>query len=171
MRKSVHLISFAALIAVPVTAQAQDTSTCLTDSEARAMLTFAIPEALEGVANKCAAALPPTAFMRNKGAETVAQFRTAAQGSWPVAKSAFLKFGRPGDDTKMMAAMPDSALMPFVSAALSQVVAQDIKPADCPKIDRFVAALAPLPPAHVVELVTALIALVETKGKNDLKLC
>jgi hypothetical protein len=171
MRKLVTIAVGVASLAMPAVAQAEAALACLTDSEARALFTFAIPEAVQGVAEKCRASLPATAFLPSKSPAMISRFRSAASGSWPMAKAAFLKVGGESEDSKMLAAMPDSALQPFISAAFAQIVAKDVKPLECPKIDRFVAALAPLPPANAAELITALIGLVGAKESDDLKLC
>ena len=171
MRALIRTGALLGLLSVSSLTQAQGPSTCLTDVEARGLFTFAMPEALEGMATKCRAALPETAFLSVHSKEMLMRFRAAAAGSWPQAKAAFLKMSHEGEDDHVMASMPDSALQPFVAAAFSGVVANDVKPADCPKIDRFVAALAPLPPASVAELITALIALVGGDESDDLRIC
>jgi hypothetical protein len=155
----------------PAMAQAQKMPGCLTDSEASALFTFVIPEAIDGVSKKCSASLPESAFLRAHSVETVTRFRTAAASSWPAARAAFLKVGGGGDDAKQIAELPDSALQPFVAATIAQIVSKDLKPADCPKVDRFVAALAPIPAPNVAELITSLMILVGTKRGDDFRLC
>lgn len=173
MRTVIKAGAVIAMCACSSMAASETTKPCLTDSEARALFTYAIPEALEGVAGTCSASLPPTAYLPSKSADAIARYRAAASGAWPLARQAFLKIGGADDDGgKLIEKMPDSALQPFVAAALSTYVAQDIKPADCPKIDRLVAALAPLQPPDTAELITALLALVGgTKGSDDLPIC
>ena len=145
-------------------AQAQVSSTCITHDEARALFAYAIPQAIEGVAGACKASLPATAFLPSQSAAMVARLKSAGSANWGSAKAAFLKMGGK-DGARTLATMPDSALEPFVAAAFSSVVTQGVKPKDCGKIDRFVAALAPLPPGHAAELITSLIALVG--GSDD----
>ena len=171
MMNFTKLGAFLALISSPAVAQEQAPSQCLTAPEARALFTFVIPEAIEGVAAKCKTALPSTAFLPSSSAATIAKFREAAKGGWPAARAAFLKISGPDKETEVVAKMSDKALQPFVSEAFAGVVANDVKPADCPKIDRFVAALAPIPPSNVADLITALIGLVGEKKGDDLKLC
>jgi hypothetical protein len=171
MKRFAKLGGFLALVSTAAAAQEQAQVQCLTAPEARALFTFIIPEAVEGVAAKCKAALPATAFLPSSSAATVAKFREAAKGGWPAARAAFLKIGGPAKEADLMAKMSDATLQPFVSEAFAGVVANDVKPADCRKIDRFVAALAPIPPSNVADLITALIALVGEKKGDDLKLC
>ena len=162
-----------AVFASPAVAQPQSPApaACLTDVEARALFTYAIPEALDGVSKQCKATLPATSFLATRSGETIARFRVAATASWPTARGAFVKIAGPGEATKVIASMPDAALQPFVAAAFSSVFANDVKPDDCPKIDRFVSALAPLAPATVAELIVALVGLAGKKESEDFKLC
>lgn len=168
-----HVVTIAAAFAVMSTqAAAADnaSATCMTEPEANALFIYAIPEALTGVAKSCKAVLPATAFLPTKSDETIGRFRAAANGSWPMAKAAFLKIVGPGDDSKVISGMSDSALEPFVAATLAGTVSKDIKPADCGKIDRFVAALAPIPVANAAQLLTALMGLVG-KGNDGFRIC
>ena len=172
MRNMMKVGAALALMGSPATAaDVKPQPACLTAAEAQALFTYAIPEALDGVAKTCKPMLPSTAFLATKSDETVARFRAGANGSWPTAKAAFLKIAGPGEETKLLAGMPDSALQPFVAAAFSGVVAKEVKPADCSKIDRFVAALAPVAPANVAELLTALVGLVGGEDHGDFKVC
>jgi hypothetical protein len=171
MRRYFKMAAILAIISSPAAATEQASSMCLTGPEANALFIYSIPEVLDGVTKSCKATLPSTAFLATKSDETIARFRASANGSWPAAKVAFLKIVGPGEDNKVIAQMPDSALQPFVAAALSGVIAKEIKPADCPKIDRFVAALAPIPPSNVAELLTALMSLVGQKESDNFKVC
>jgi hypothetical protein len=171
MRKIFKLGAVLALVSSPATAMAQGQESCLTDAESRALFAFMIPEALGGVVRTCKPSLPATAFLATRGEETLVRYRAASTGSWPGARAAFLKRSDTKDDAKVISGMSDAALQPFVSEALAGFVAKDVKAADCPRIDRFVAALAPMPPENVAELITALVGLVESKGKNSLRLC
>jgi hypothetical protein len=171
MRTSMKVGAIIALIASPAVAEGQAPPVCLTDAEAQALFTYAIPEALDGVSKSCDTALPATSFLKINSTQTIARFRAAAAGTWPTARKAFMKIAGDGKESELMAGMPDSALQPFVSAAFSGVVANGVKPEKCAKIDRFVAALAPLPPANVAALITALIGLTGDKEGHDFKLC
>ena len=129
-------------------AQAKRTSPCMTEAEAVALFNFALPEMLDTVAAKCAKARPPTSFIATRAPALVASYRTASPANWPLAKAAFFKSAGEDDAeaTKILTAMPDDALRALVGTALTVIVGNDVKPADCPKIDTVVASLAPLPP-------------------------
>ena len=171
MRKMLKAGTMLALIGSPAMAHAGTQSACITEAEASALMTFMMPEALNGALKTCKAGLPKTSFLVARGDETMSRYRAAAAGSWPAAKAAFLKIAGDDDDSRTVAAMSDATLQPFVAETLSVVIAKDIPVANCPKVDRLVEALAPVPPTNVAALMTALISLVGGKEKNDFNIC
>lgn len=168
MRKLNWIAAALALASTPSLAQAQAGAACLSHAEANALFANTLPDVMNGIRGKCAAALPPGAFLTTQGSALVARYRASASGDWALARAGFVKMmGAKGQtESKMMAAMPDQALQALLGTAFSVVVAEDIKVKDCPQIDRFVAALSPLPAANVAEIVTGLI-LLGGAGKND----
>jgi hypothetical protein len=70
-----------------------------------------------------------------------------------------------------MAEMPDDALKALVGTALNVVVGNDIKPADCPKIDSIVAALAPLPISNISTLLVSIMGLAGSGKDEQFKIC
>ena len=171
MRKLIALGISSAVIATPCMAESTPVSTCLTTSDARALFTFAIPSALDGVIKTCSPALPEDAFMRVKGAETLQRYRAAAGGSWPGARIAFLKVAGNGKDAQVLSGMSDKAMQPFVAEMLTGVVAKDVKPSSCQKIDQFVAALAPVSSGDVAGILATLMNLADGKEDSSLKMC
>ena len=169
------LNKFGAILALmgspAIAAEVRPQPACLSASEARALFTYAIPEALDGVSKSCKANLPSNSFLATQADETIARFRAEANGAWPSARSAFLKIAGSGDEAKLVAGLPDKALQPLVAAAFSGVVAKEVKPAQCARIDRFVAALARVAPANVAELLAAFMGLVGGDDGGDFKVC
>jgi hypothetical protein len=155
-------------------AEAKRVSPCMMEAEAVALFSFALPEMLDTVASKCAKTLPPTSFIATRAPALVASYRTTSAANWPLAKAAFFKSAGEddADATKILAAMPDDALKALVGTALTVIVGNDIKPADCPKIDTVVASLAPLPMTNISTLLVGLISLAGS-GKDDdkFKIC
>jgi hypothetical protein len=171
MHISLKFGAILAFLGSPAMAAAQTKSACVTDTEARALFAYMMPEALDGVMKTCKPTLSPTSYLATRGDETVIRYRAAAASSWTAARGAFLKVAGEKDEGEIIAKMSDAALKPFVSEAFAGVVAKDVKASDCPKIDRFVAALAPMAPENVAELIAALVGLVGGKEKEDLNLC
>jgi hypothetical protein len=173
--RGTKLMSLAALAAVPsmAQAQAQAGAACMTRAEANALFVVALPDVIEGTRAKCASALPAGSFLSSQGPALVSRYRQAGTGNLGLARVAFLKMAGEdkSEEAKILAAMPEVALRGLLGTAFSVVVANDIKVADCPNIDRFVAALSPLPPSNVAEVVTGLIAIAGGKADDPFRLC
>jgi hypothetical protein len=174
MRKVHTGAAAVALIAMPSLAQAQATASCMTRAEANALFVSTLPDLLEGVRDKCSATLPPAAFLNAQGPALVGRYRASVGGgNWALAKSGFIKMtGEKGSkDVALIAALPDEALRGLLGTAFAMEVAGDIKVKDCPNIDRFVAALSPLPPSNVAEIITGLIAMAGNGKDDPFRLC
>ena len=168
MRNFKNAAAGLALASIPSLVQAQASATCVSRAEANALFANTLPDITEGLRDKCASTLPANAFLATQGSSLVARYRASAPADWTLARSAFVKMMGAKDATavKMVAALPDQALKGLLGAAFSVVVADDIKVKDCPNIDRFVAALSPLPAANVAEIVTGLISM-GGSGKSE----
>ena len=170
MRKTWNVAAIAALMATPAMAQNPNPPGCLTQSEANALFTFALPEFLNSVHEKCAASLPRTSFLASQGPQLIARHRAATASYWPTAKVAFIKMASrddtKGDGAKLLAKVPDDALRTLVVTGLSVAVSDDIKPADCPKADRLIEALAPLPATNLATIIVEIVGLAGGKDKK-----
>jgi hypothetical protein len=128
---------------------------------------------LNTVADRCAKALPASSYMPTHSKALVASYRATSASAWPQAKVAFFKLG--GDDNsegaKILRAMPDETLKSVVGTAFNVVIGNDIKEADCPKIDSLVAALAPLPISNVATILVSLGGLVESGKDDSFRIC
>lgn len=68
-------------------------------------------------------------------------------------------------------------IRPLMTAAISSLVEQEVKPQDCSAVDDFYSALEPLPPENMGKLLIALMKLDETSKKpgeqtrNPFKIC
>jgi hypothetical protein len=173
MRKLYSAAAALALASVPGLVQAQASAACVSRAEANALFANTLPDVLEGVRNKCASSLPANAFLTTQGPALVARYRASASGDWALARSGFVKMmGSKGEtEDKLVAALPDQALQGLLTTAFSVVVANDIKVKDCPDIDRFVAALSPLPAANVAEIVTGLISMGGSGKSEPFQIC
>jgi hypothetical protein len=64
----------------------------------------------------------------------------------------------------MLAALPEDALRPFVDALVGQMIAGEIKPDSCGKIERGLELLSPLPAENVGGLVAFIVELSNRKS-------
>lgn len=173
MGKIYYAAAALALASIASLAQAQAAAACVSRAEANALFASTLPDVMEGVRNKCASSLPLSAFLTTQGPALVARYRASASGDWALARSGFVKImGSKGDtEDKLVTALPDQALQGLLSTAFSLVVANDIKVKDCPDIDRFVAALSPLPAANVAEIVTGPISMGGSGKSEPFQIC
>jgi hypothetical protein len=172
MNWNLRLGAALAALALPANALAAE-PTCLTEQEAVAFFSYALPEMLNTVSNKCEKALPPTSYLSTHSKALVASYRATSASVWPQAKVAFFKLGGEdnSDGAKILRAMPDETLKSVVGTAFNVVVGNDIKEADCPKIDSLVAALAPLPISNVATILVSLGGLVESGKDDSFRIC
>ena len=174
MNGTFRLAAAFAAISLSTNAIAASTqSACLTEKEAVAFFSFALPEMLNTVADKCQRSLPTSSFLSTRSKELVSSYRTASTSAWPQAKAAFFKLGGEdnSDGAKMLRAMPDDTLKSVVGTAFNVVVGNDLKPTDCSKIDSLVAALAPLPISNVATILVSIGGLVGSERDDSFRIC
>ena len=149
------------MAATAAQAAAADAKPCLTEAEAQALISAVLPDVFQQVGRVCSSALPQQAMLRGGLPALVARYQAPADLAWPQALAAFAKIG--GKD---VAGLDPRLLRPMVGPMLATTIADDIKPGDCPTINRAVELMAPLPPANTAGLV-ALLASAADKGKQD----
>ena len=64
----------------------------------------------------------------------------------------------------MIAALPESSLRPFVDGLVGQMIAGEIKPDSCDKIERGMELLSPLPPENIAGLLAFVAELSDIKN-------
>lgn len=143
---------------------------CLTAQEFTAVSTFALPGVIRGAAQRCAAVLPSSAFLRNESEQLANRYAAGRDRSWPQAKAAFLKVGGGMDPqaASLIRAMPDESLKPFVEGAVSTMVGQQLPTERCFAVDRLVALLSPLPAASTAEVIGLAAGLGASSGQARL---
>ena len=99
--------------------------------------------------------------MKTEGAAFAEGFRALQDDSWPGALRLIKAFAAKDSDdgeadpiAAIIDSVPADALRPFVDAMVLQMVAGEIKPDSCDKIERGVELIAPLPPENVTGLLT-----------------
>lgn len=164
-----NMLIIAALAAVPGQAVGQSAKSCLTQPEAEALVTYALPSAIRGLTTKCTPVLPATTALIQSGPIIAARYQIEADRAWPVAQLAFGKIS--GLD--LAGTFGEPAARGLVDAAFGAGLAEKVKPDDCPKIDRLVDILEPLPARNMAMLVTTLMEFgdAEKRGKSPLRMC
>lgn len=156
-------------------AQAAYAQQCIAPEDLTDAGIYAVPVIAEGFATSCRAHLADDGFFATRGAEFVAPYAAMQAERWPGTRRAFLILGSNGDrdaaddETQdFLADLPSEALRPFVDAFLAQKIGEEIKPADCPKIERVMELLAPLPPENLGGLFSFIM---DVTGAKEPALC
>jgi hypothetical protein len=133
---------------------------CLTEAEGEALFQVMLPDVIREMGRICTA-LPPRSFLRQPGAAFMARLDAGVGPAMPAAQGGIRKLLGPQG-----AAIADSQFaIPMARAVFVPLAAQEIKPADCPGLDKIVSNLAPLPPRNLAAVFVALAQL----GQNDEK--
>jgi hypothetical protein len=153
-------IEFAALLTLiqPVAAAA---APCLTAKEAGALVRFALPDVVEGVASKCRPSLPSGAFLDSGSAALVDRYRTAAVTAWPLAKPALIKLA--AEKAIFLAQLPDETLKPMAGQFMGAGFSEKISTSQCPAIDRMISSLSALPAESVSDMMVAIVEIATAK--------
>lgn len=159
----------AAIAIFPNAAIAQTPKPCLTRAEADGLMTFALPSAMRALTKHCTPSLPATSALVQSGALIAARYQSDADKAWPVARIGFDKMS----GMKISEQLGEEAARGLIEAGLGAGLVEQIKPQDCPKIDRFIDILQPLPAKNMAMLMTAFLELgSETKGsKSPFNIC
>jgi hypothetical protein len=163
-------------LASATTAQAQQ-QTCVAAADLGDTVLYAMPIAYDAVSTTCKSRLKADGFMAKGGDKFIAKFRERQDSAWPgafrllktfMAKDAGAEAGAGADMGAMIAALPEQSLRPFVDGLVGQMIAEEIKPDSCGKIERGLELLSPLP----VDNVAGLMAFIAEVGElKDPQIC
>jgi hypothetical protein len=163
-----------AALATATTAQAQQQA-CVASADLGDSVLYAMPIAFDAVSTTCSKQLKRDGFMATGGDAFIAKFRAKQDSAWPGAFRMIKTFmaqeggdasGSDADMAAMIAALPEESLRPFVDGMVGQMIAGEIKPDNCGKIERVIELLDPLPADNYVGLVTFIIELADLKNPS-----
>ncbi len=151
-----RIMKLAAMLAAfqPIAASA---APCVTAREAGALVRYSLPDVISGMSDKCRASLPSGAFLDTESKAMADRYRPAAQAAWPAAKPVIFKLA--ADQASFIDKLPDQALQPMVGQLLTTGLSGNIKPAQCPALDRIVRSLSLLPAENAAEMLVAMVEL------------
>jgi hypothetical protein len=153
-----------ALGLVATTAQAQQRA-CITQDEGEALFQVMLPDVIREMGRVCVA-LPAGSFLRQPSATFMTRIQAGVGPATPAAQGGIRKLLGPQG-----AALADSPFaIPTARAIFVPMAAQEIKPADCPGLDRIVSNLAPLPPRNLAAVFVALAQLSQNDEKRGPRL-
>lgn len=152
-----------ALIATAAQAQQAAQRVCVPPREAEALLLVLAPEMLRQVGTRCAPTLPAGALLKRSDGRLVAKYQAEVAAAMPLARQALKKITGPD-----AAGLMDSDLGPaMVVATMAPMLAAEIKPADCPAIDKVLGYIEPLPAKNTAGLLATILQLASDKDKKS----
>lgn len=165
MRRRFALIASALLAIAPGMVRAAEP--CLTPAEFSALVGFAMPGTIAGVAQRCGPALPADAFLRGPAKGMIERYAAIKPTLWPGAKAAIgkLSMGAPTDISALLGQLPDPQQQQIVETMVTGMVAEKLPVARCPVLDRLLAILSPLPPQSTAEAIGLAIGLGSRAGQ------
>ena len=123
---------------------------------------FGLPALFAGFRATCSAELADDGYVARNTDRLAAKFAQGADAHWPAAKEALFTLGKDeGLNRELLGEMPDDALKPFVTALLQQMVATDVKPAQCTDIERGLELIDPLPADNIAGLIGFMVEMAE----------
>ncbi len=130
---------------------------CVAPADLGDTVVYALPIAYDAARTVCAKQFAPGGFVATRGDNFIAGFRARQDATWPGAFRLLKTFmagegASDADFTAMIAALPDSSLRPFVDGLVGQMIAKEIKPDACGKIERGMELLSPLPVDNIAGL-------------------
>lgn len=167
--KRTLLASTLALTALGTAQAAQAQQACIAPEDAADAVVYLMPLAYEASLKTCKNEFKDDSFLPSaEGENFIEQFRTKQDESWPGTFrliGAFMASEGQGDGdggmAQMLGSMEESQLRPFADALVGQMLAEQIKPDTCTKIDRGVELMSPLPVENVGGLVAFILEQVE----------
>ncbi len=161
------------LAALPSTALAQSTD-CLPQPQASALVTYALPTLVERLGRRCAEVLPPTAYLVAHAEALADRYRPDSAAAWPQARRAigmiFQKFlGQP-----MPADMNSDAVRVLAEPLIGSFLAKQIDRNDCFVANEAIMDARALSGTDVGRLTVLAITIADRKDKGlaqVLKIC
>lgn len=145
---------------------------CVQEADLADAVVYAVPILTKAMRGKCGATLSSSGFMARQGDAFMAPYTARQADAWPGALRMLSQFageGKEGEEMmQMFGSLPAETVRPLFDAIIEQKVAEEIKVADCARIERGVELLSPLPPENVSGLVTFLLGIAKV---DNPKLC
>ena len=163
----IRLLACAALLALPQAASAAKAQACLTRQEAGTFVLFVAPSFLESAAQKCAAVLPPSSFLRTGYKAFSTRLRAEAASDAPALRTVIEKIA--GEE--LPAGVKEETFRTMMEEVMVGEFAKDFKAADCAATEELTSAMSPLPARNVGTIIGTVIALAEDDKKAPFKIC
>jgi hypothetical protein len=173
MNRVSRFVAALALAGVATAAAAQTPARpCLNGPDAEAVMLAVAPAAIKAAGGVCATALPRDAFLLQPDPAFLARMAQASDQAWPRAAAAAGRLA--GPDLGQL--FQGDAMRPALGVLVAAQIVSDLKPADCPKLDRILTMLSPLPAQNIAALGVTILQYAQDKAvqqgrKPKLPLC
>jgi hypothetical protein len=153
-------------------AQQQD---CVGSADLGDTVLYAMPIAYDAVSTTCARQLKADGFIARDGGAFINNFRARQDSAWPgafrllktfMAQNNAEKGKSDADMTALLSALPEENLRPFVDGLVGQMIAKEIKPDSCGKIERGMELLSPLPADNLAGLMAFIAEIADIKNPS-----
>lgn len=153
-------------------AQQQD---CVGSADLGDTVLYAMPIAYDAVSTTCARQLKADGFIARDGGAFINNFRARQDNAWPgafrllktfMAQNNAEKGKSDADMTALLSALPEENLRPFVDGLVGQMIAKEIKPDSCGKIERGMELLSPLPADNLAGLMAFIAEIADIKNPS-----
>ncbi len=135
---------------------------CVTPHDMRTLIAVALPDAVEGLADRCKGALPPSAFLPSQGASLAARYRREAPVDPAKARRAIE--AATGQDLSSLAS--DDTVTLLARQFVGDQIARHVRTGDCRTVDGMVALAAPL---HADAMAEAILVALRVAGPGEVK--
>jgi hypothetical protein len=161
--------AFICAVALALQAQAAHAQQqCFSQDEVSAAFVYAMPGVIEGVTTRCSASLGTNGFLARQGKAMAARYTAQQNAAWPKARSALLKIvtnasktGNSNGTLGVLSQIPADTMRPLIDALIVQEAANRTETAQCGKVDKLAAAIAPLDPRDAGNLLGTMFAVFE----------
>jgi hypothetical protein len=166
------LAPFLALAALAQASSAHAQQACVPPADLGDTIIYALPVAYDAARTSCAREFVQNGFVARGGEQFIASFRARQNAAWPGAMRTLQAFiaGQQGaskagdlDLAALANSLPPEALRPLVDGLMGQMIAGEIKPESCGKIERAMELLSPLPVDNVAGLMGFVLELADVK--------
>ncbi len=148
MRRTSWFVATLLMLGASAAAAQAPARQCLSAPQAEAVFLAIAPAAIKVAGMTCSRALPPDALLRQTGGPFLDKMQAASDNAWPVAMDAVRRLAGPD----LAPLLESDAMRPMLGALIAPLIVADLKPQDCPKVERILSLSSPLPARNIAAL-------------------
>ena len=157
----------AAIAVVSLLCAAPARAACLQPDDMRVLLSVALPDAIEGLAARCAPVLPAGAYLPSQGAALAQRFRREVPVDTAKARRAIETAS--GQDLSFLAS--DDSVTRMAHDYVGNTIRKQVPTEDCGAIDGLISLAAPMRADAMAEMILLALQLAGPDAMPGLSLC